>query len=99
MQTKCVYQFFSFFFQEKQRIFEQSLDLGTRFHDLTLNQRVINKSGNPIEVFSCWDEDQDIVFRCNVCNVQVCGKNDLDSHVSSEDHSDKMEETTQIGKC
>jgi hypothetical protein len=61
-------------------------DLGTRYNDLRLNQRVLDQRGQPLNVFGDSEESGVLTFRCNLCAVSVQGKRNIDSHIEGKKH-------------
>ena len=76
--------------QDLAKAAESRLDLGTRFGDLRLNERVLDKRGQPLVVFTAHEEHGLLSFRCQVCDVTTQGKRNFDSHIDGKKHNLKI---------
>ena len=76
--------------QDLSKAAESRLDLGTRFNDLRLNERVLDKRGQPLVVFTAQEVNGLLSFRCHVCDVVTQGKRNFDSHIDGKKHNLKI---------
>lgn len=74
-------------------------DLGTEFNDFRLNMRVKDPKGEADkDVFSATMVDGNLQFRCEICEISVLGKKNIESHMEGKRHRGKLEEFTAVGK-
>jgi hypothetical protein len=83
--------------QDKRRAAERKVDLGTRFNDHRLNERVIS-DGKLVQVFSCVEREGVFLFECHLCQLAVTGKRNIDSHAEGKKHKVNMANATPAGE-
>ena len=78
--------------QDKKSLQAQSQDLGTRYNQPRLNQKVPHGGGRPglRPVFLCHDKDGSASFECTVCDIMVSGMKTLESHMGGKKHLAKL---------
>ena len=74
-------------------------DLGKEFNDYRLNQQVKDLQGGPDkDVFTSSFVEGNLQFKCEICNITVLGKRNMEGHMFGRKHKTKLEEFTIVGK-
>ncbi len=74
-------------------------DIGAIFNDPSLNDKFIDKeSGLPTPCYTYKEERGCIYIRCNICNLQVIGKRNLDTHLEGKKHRNKAGSVVMASK-
>jgi len=73
-------------------VVKESEDLGSSFNDMRLNLRVVNPTGGEMDVFGSSVIDGVLQFKCEICNISVLGKRNIESHLTGKKHKAKMED-------
>ena len=76
--------------QAKKTAVEENLDLGSKFNDPRLNQKVVEESGEEKPVFECSESAGNISLKCTVCSVTTTGIKTMVSHLAGKKHVAKM---------
>ena len=79
-------------------VVKESEDLGSSFNDMRLNLRVVNPTGGEMDVFGSSVIDGVLQFKCEICNISVLGKRNIESHLTGKKHKAKMEDYKIVGK-
>lgn len=66
-------------------------DLGSQFQDVRLNLQFFDSQGNVKPMFKGWEEKGTIHFRCELCEITVFGKKNIDSHIEGRKHLQNAE--------
>ena len=82
--------------QESKVSLGPSQDLGNRFNEPALNQRVLDNKGKERAMISCYDKKGLLQFTCNVCKITVRGINSLRTHMLGKKHLRRLEDFTLI---
>lgn len=77
--------------QAKKTAVEEVLDLGSKFNDPRLNQKVVEESGEEKPVFECSESAGNTSLKCTICCVTTTGIKTMASHLSGKKHVAKME--------
>ena len=72
-------------------------DLSSQFDDPRLKQRFVKDGGDPAAMFQCWEDRGTVNFRCEICEITVFGKKNLDAHIEGKKHASKVETVTLAG--
>ena len=88
-----------FNFQEKHRQAAAKNDLGALFNDPSLNEKYIDKeTGEPKPYFTHKEERGCVYIKCHICDLQVVGKRNLDTHIEGKKHRNKASSYTMASK-
>ena len=99
----CKLGFYRSEFQHKLEILKlqnggTDKDLGNEFNDYRLNMRVkLLSTGEERAVFSSELVNGGIQFNCDICNISVSGKRNMDSHMTGKRHCSKLGEFEIVG--
>ena len=72
--------------QLKKTAVEKLLDLGSKFNDPRLNQKVVEESGEEKPVFECSESDGNLALKCTICGVTTSGIKTMGSHLGGKKH-------------
>ena len=72
--------------QLKKTAVEKLLDLGSKFNDPRLNQKVVKESGEEKPVFECSESDGNLALKCTICGVTTSGIKTMGSHLGGKKH-------------
>ena len=85
--------------QDKKAAMEGEQDLGSRFNEPRLNQKVRAKAHEGEEeqdLFVCHDKDGPLAFECTVCGITVSGMKTMESHMNGKKHLAKLANYTVV---
>ena len=84
--------------QNKKHSLVESQDLGSKYNEPSLNQRVVDKMlGEERAVFKCWENQGITQLECTVCNIVVNGVRTMQGHIQGRKHLNRLEDFTVIG--
>lgn len=73
-------------------------DLSSQFNDPRLGQKFARDGGDPVLLYQCWEDRGIVNFRCELCEVTVFGKKNLDAHIEGKRHVTNLETITLVGE-
>ena len=85
--------------QDKKAAMEGELDLGSRFNEPRLNQKVrarAHEGEGEQNLFICHDKDGSLAFECTVCGITVSGIKTMESHMNGKKHLAKLADYTVV---
>ena len=77
--------------QAKKTAVEEVLDLGSKFNEPRLNQKVVEENGEEKPVFECSESGGNVSLKCTICSVATTGIKTMVSHLAGRKHREKME--------
>jgi len=77
--------------QTKKTAIEEVLDLGSKFNDPRLNQKLVEENGEEKPVFECLESAGNTTLKCTICSVTTTGIKTMASHLAGKKHLAKME--------
>ena len=77
--------------QAKKTAIEEVLDLGSKFNDPRLNQKLVEENGEEKPVFECFESAGNTTLKCTICSVTTTGIKTMVSHLAGKKHVAKME--------
>lgn len=77
--------------QAKKTAVEEVLDLGSKFNEPRLNQKVVEENGEEKPVFECSESGGNLSLKCTICSVTTTGIKTMVSHLAGRKHREKIE--------
>ena len=84
--------------QDKKQSLLENQDLGSKFNEPALNQRVVDKMlGEERAVFKSWESHGMMQLECTVCNIIVSGVKTMQGHMQGKKHLKRLEGYEVLG--